>query len=79
MCGKSAIGAHCLGDSGGPMICEEDTKAVLHGVVGFGQFSNCLKDEIGFYTNVSYTKTLQFIEMVLVRILPEKVTLRKLY
>ena len=66
MCGKSDKGATCLGDSGGPLICEEDDKAVLHGVTSFGQFSNCLESEIGFFFNVSYA--LHFIIGVLVRI-----------
>ena len=66
MCGTSDKGAACLGDSGGPLICEEDAKAVLHGVVSFGQLSECLESEIQFYFNVSYA--LQFIIGALVKI-----------
>ena len=66
MCGKSEKGAACSGDSGGPLICEEDGKAVLHGVVSFNEFESCEISEVGFYANVS--ESLQFIEGVLVRI-----------
>ena len=64
-------GAICGGDSGGPLICEEDGKAVLHGVVSFNEFGSCEISEVGFYANVS--ESLQFIKGVLVRIKPSTV------
>ena len=32
-CGRSNYGTICDGDSGGPLICEEDGMAVLHGII----------------------------------------------
>ena len=71
MCGKYEKGATCSGDSGGPLICEEDGKAVLHGVVSFNEFESCEISEVGFYANVS--ESLQFIKGVLVIINTTKV------
>ena len=46
----------CQEDSGGPLICEIDEKAVLVGVVSYG--SGCGEEgKPGIYANVNFFKT----------------------
>lgn len=42
----------CMGDSGGPMLCEKDGKQVVNGIVSFG-YECAATDEPGVYTKVS--------------------------
>ena len=65
-CAISRIGSGCHGDSGGPMICEENDQVVLYGVVHGGEDDfRCRSNFDNIYANIY--KHIELIETVLVR------------
>ena len=58
LCAGGEGGNKCFGDTGGPLICNENGKAVIAGVVSFG---SCELDNIpGVYART--TAALNWIE-----------------
>jgi len=58
-CLLSKIGSACYGDSGGPMICEENDKAVFYGVASAVTDKRCRENFVNIYANV-----YQHIELI---------------
>ena len=52
MKGKDA----CRGDSGGPLMCQQNGEFVLHGVVSHGE--SCAEEWPGIYANVFHNMDL---------------------
>ena len=65
LCASNPPKSGCEGDSGGPFICNEDGKAIVHGVVsGFFAFTNRSCGKVpSLLTNVSLH--MPFIECIL--------------
>ena len=64
-CLLSKIGSACYGDSGGPMICEENNKVVLYGVASAVSDKSCRQNFVNIYANVY--QHIELIENTLVR------------
>ena len=66
-CAISRIGSGCHGDSGGPMICEENGQVVLYGAVHDGEdHRECRRNFDNIYANIY--QHIELIETVLVRL-----------
>ena len=67
ICGKSEGGSICHGDSGGPMICEENGMAVLYGISSYYMATvvdnSCHADSTNYYTDVY--NSLEFINHII--------------
>ena len=59
ICEGSSSKGGCMGDSGGPFVCNEDGKAIVAGVVSWGS-STCKVHVPGVYAR--NTKSLQWIK-----------------
>ena len=46
----------CYGDSGGPVLIEEDNKTFIAGVLRTGSTDDCNRDDVSFYTRVDDEK-----------------------
>ena len=67
-CLLSKIGSACFGDSGGPMICEENDKVVFYGVasaVTDPVVGSCRENFVNIYASVY--QHIELIESTLVR------------
>ena len=66
-CLLSKIGSACYGDSGGPMICEENDKVVFYGVASAvtDLSGSCRENFVNIYANVY--QHIELIESTLVR------------
>ena len=65
-CAISRVGSGCWGDSGGPMICEENDQVVLYGAVSTGEdYNGCGSNFDNIYANIY--QHIELIETVLVR------------
>ena len=66
-CAIPRVGSGCHGDSGGPMICEENDQVVLYGVVHGGvDDDECRPNFDNIYSNIY--QHLELIETVMVRL-----------
>ena len=67
-CAISKVGSGCHGDSGGPLICEENDQVVLYGAVSTGEdHSRCGSNFDNIYANIY--NNVELIKTVLVRLL----------
>ena len=64
-CAISRIGSGCHGDSGGPMICEENDKAVFYGVASAVTDKRCRENFVNIYANIY--QHIELIESALVK------------
>ena len=65
-CLLSKIGSACYGDSGGPMICEENDKVVFYGVASaVTDIGSCRENFVNIYASVH--QHIELIENTLVR------------
>ena len=66
-CLLSEIGSACFGDSGGPMICEENDKVVFYGVASAvsDTSGSCRENFVNIYASVY--QHIELIESTLVR------------
>ena len=74
-CLLSKIGSACFGDSGGPMICEENNKVVFYGVASAvsDTSGSCRENFVNIYANVY--QHIELIENTLVRFFFNFITL----
>ena len=63
ICEGSSSKGGCMGDSGGPFVCNENGKAIVAGVVSWGT-GTCKVDVPGVYAR--NTKNLQWIKSQMV-------------
>ena len=65
-CALPRVGSGCHGDSGGPMICEENDQVVLYGVVHSGvDYALCRPNFDNIYANIYHH--IELVETFLVR------------
>ena len=63
ICGKDVTNT-CKGDSGGPVVANIEGRFTLVGITSFGLPNTCSSNTVGYYTDVSYYRNLDFIHSV---------------
>ena len=63
ICGKD-IANTCSGDSGGPVVANIDGLFTLIGITSFGEINTCRRNQVGYYTDISFPENFDFIYIV---------------